>query len=65
MNGEIIEIYPNEQPDPRVLIIGYLINNKPLHVVIAMDDWSIRLVSAYFPDPSRWEADFRTRKVVK
>ena len=65
MNGEIIEVYPDEKPDPRVLIMGYIADNNPLHVVIAIDDWSIRLVSAYNPDPGRWEADFRTRKAVQ
>ena len=65
MNGEIIEVYPDEQPDPRLLIVGCIADNKPLHVVIAIDDWSIRLVSAYQPDPDRWESDFRTRKAVK
>ena len=64
MNGEIIEEYPNEIPDPRILILGYAADMKPLHVVIGIGDWNLRITTAYYPTLDKWENDYKTRKVV-
>lgn len=64
LNGEIIENYPDDYPYPSCLILGFMHNNNALHVVCAPDEESevLWLITAYFPD-SRWESDFKTRKV--
>ena len=33
MNGEIIEEYPNDFPNPSCLIFGYNINKRILHII--------------------------------
>ena len=48
-NGEIIEDYPSDYPYPSCLIL-YDPGNTPLHI------------TAYHPDPMKWEPDFRTRR---
>ena len=63
MNGEIIEAYPSEQPNPRVLILGYDEKNIPIHVVVGVGDWNIQIVTSYYPSLEKWEADYKTRKV--
>jgi len=64
INGEIIEEYPDEFPDPRVLILGYAEDNKPLHIVIGVSDWNLRIITVYYPALNKWENDFKTRKAV-
>jgi hypothetical protein len=61
--GEVIEGYPDDQPYPSVLILGYTESQRPLHVVCAYDsedDMAI-VITAYQPNPSRW-VDFRRRR---
>lgn len=60
-NGEIIEDYPNDYPYPSCLIL-YDHGNTPLHIVCSMDGEIIYLITAYHPDPKKWEPDFRTRR---
>ena len=54
-NGEIIKQYEDDKPLPSCLILGKSCNGKPLHNFIY-------LITAYYPDPTVWEADFKTRK---
>ncbi len=61
--GKTIETYPNDQPYPSRLVLGWL-ESRPIHVVIADDQASqeIIVITVYEPNPERWEADFETRK---
>ena len=61
--GEIIEQYPDNEPNPSALLHGYTDENKPLHIVVGIgDDGYLRLITAYFPTLDRWEDDYKTRK---
>ncbi len=62
-NGEIIASYPDDQPYPTYLILGWS-RGRPLHVVLALDAVQRRcyLVTAYSPDPALCEPDFKTRR---
>lgn len=60
-NGEIIEDYPSDYPYPSCLIL-YDPGNTPLHIVCSIDEGIIYLITAYHPDPMKWEPDFRTRR---
>lgn len=60
--GEIIEQYPDSHYHPSCLILGVSINGKYLHVVIGCDNEYVYAVTAYYPDPSEWETDMKTRK---
>lgn len=61
-SGTIIEQYPTDYPYPSCLILGMAISNRFLHVVIGSDLKTLWIVTAYYPDPTKWEPDFRTRK---
>ncbi len=61
--GEEIAAYPNDQPYPSRLLLGWS-DNRPLHVVAAYnahDDEEI-VVTFYEPDAALWEDGFRRRK---
>jgi len=59
--GEIIEEYPDHWLNPSCLIFGYTVNHRILHVVAGLDDF-IHIVTAYFPDSSKFKPDMKTRK---
>lgn len=62
MSGEIIEQYPDDYPFPSCLIFGYAIDNKVLHVVVSDEGSICRIITAYFPNRDKFEADLKTRK---
>jgi len=59
--GEIIESYPDDYPFPSALIFGIVLK-KPLHIVAGLSETDIWIISAYHPDPEKWNDDFKTRK---
>ena len=61
-NGEIIEDRPDDIPTPSCLILGANVKGRYLHVICGMLEDTVYIISAYYPDPDRWEADFATRK---
>ncbi|ANR71888.1 hypothetical protein AXF19_06335 [Selenomonas sp. oral taxon 126] len=61
-NGEIIERYPEDYPYPSYLIFGVTVKNAWLHVVCGISIDRLHLITAYNPDPERWESDGKTRK---
>ena len=63
-NGEVIEEYPDDQPYPSRLVVGWS-RSRPIHVVAAnnQDDHEVVVITVYEPDLSHWEPDFRTRKL--
>ncbi len=62
ITGEIIADYPNDEPYPSCLILGF-VNKRPLHVVLAIESDSLRyhVITAYDPDPELWDNDFTKR----
>lgn len=55
-HGEIIEIYPEDQPFPSCLILGRTFAGDPVHTVWAYNienEWAV-LVTVYRPDPHQW-----------
>ena len=65
INGEIIELYPNDYPYPSCLILGLSIDKKYLHVVCGVDQTELHLITAYYPNPDEWSNNFRIRKENK
>ena len=62
-NGEIVEQYLDDLPYPSCLILGTSLSGKPLHVVCAYDPGvNCCMVTAYHPNPDKWEPDNKTRK---
>ena len=58
----VVEEYPEDQPFPSRLLLGWP-QGEALHLHVAADAASDRLivVTAYRPDPARWESDFTRR----
>jgi len=63
VSGEIIAEYPGDLPFPSCLVLGF-VKSRPMHVVAAKDksNETCYIITAYPPDPSQWNADFRTRR---
>ena len=62
MNGEIIEEYPDDFPNPSALIFGCDLNEKIIHVVCGIDEKFLYLVTAYIPTTKKFLDDLKTRR---
>ena len=63
-NGEDIESRPDDQPYPARLVLGWC-RHGGLHVAVRdnMVDDELIVETAYQPDPTLWEPDFKTRRL--
>ncbi|MBN1601531.1 MAG: DUF4258 domain-containing protein [Chitinispirillaceae bacterium] len=62
-SGKIIDSYPDDDPYPSFLTLGFE-NNMPIHVVVAKDDKnrSCYVITVYLPKAGIWHAGFRERR---
>jgi len=60
IEGEIIEEYRDDKPYPSFLIYAKL-DQKYLHVVCAVAEEQLFIITTYYPDESLWEA-YKKRK---
>jgi hypothetical protein len=60
----VIANYPDDQPYPSKLILGFA-NNRPIHIVIAIESGTgTRIViTVYQPDPLLWDETYSKRRV--
>lgn len=61
-SGEIIEDYPDDFPNPSCLIFGYTVGKKILHVVVGTDMEILYIITAYFPNTTKFMEDLKTRR---
>ena len=61
LSGEVIEEYPDDDPCPSSLILGF-IHHAAYHVVTAICTDHLRIITVYIPDEEKW-TDFRTRRI--
>jgi Domain of unknown function (DUF4258) len=61
MTGEIIEEYPEDARGHSCLILGFGHDDRPIHVVCAVKDEYLAIITAYLPDPTQWTLDFKGR----
>lgn len=61
-NGEIIEYYEDDYPHPSCLILGSSKGNTLLHLVCALENKYLWMITAYYPAPSEWEDNFKVRR---
>jgi hypothetical protein len=61
--GETIADYPDDNPYPSRLLLGF-VESRPLHVVVAWDagTGTCITVTAYEPQPEQWQQGFRKRR---
>jgi len=61
--GKTIEAYPEDQPCPSRLVLGW-IGTRPIHVVVADNpvQQETIVITVYEPDPTRWETGFERRR---
>ena len=60
--GEIVENYPDDQPYPSCLVLGY-VDKRALHVVYAKDENdTIIVITVYEPTLEKWLEDLKTRR---
>lgn len=61
--GEVIAEYPDDNPYPSWLVLGF-VAGEPAHVVVARDPQTRTcfVVTAYRPDPAMWADDFKKRR---
>lgn len=60
--GEVIDERTDDTPFPSYLLLDF-VGGRPIHVVFSYDEATETgyVVTAYIPDRSFWEDDFRTR----
>jgi len=61
-NGEIIRQYEDDKPFKSCLIFGSGVSNMLIHVVASIDEDKIYIITAYRPNTSQWDIDFKTRR---
>lgn len=57
LNGEIIEEYPNDFPNPSCLVLGMTLKNIYLHAVVGVDDENMYIITVYYPTPDKFESN--------
>ena len=65
LKGEVIEDYPDYHTGPAVLVLQHHPDGTELHVVWGIEKGTQEpavVVTAYYPEPTEWSADFRSRK---
>ncbi len=58
--GEIIEDYPDDEPCPSALLLGFT-GGKPCHVVVSQCEDHVRVITVYVPEKNKW-IDYRIRR---
>ncbi len=61
--GKTIEAYPEDQPYPSRLVLGW-VGTRPIHVVVADNQVQQEtiVITVYEPDVAKWEAGFERRR---
>ncbi|HZT34006.1 MAG TPA: DUF4258 domain-containing protein [Bryobacteraceae bacterium] len=60
-NGDVIEEYPDNQPDPKALFMAF-VRGEPLYVACAFDGNYAYIVTVHRYDPGKWVDPWTRRK---
>ena len=61
-NGKIIEYYISDKPFASCLVLGLTYKNRTIHTVCSYAEDRVYIITAYEPNKTQWESDFKTRK---
>ncbi len=59
--GELLEDYPEDPRGHSCLMLGFGVDDRPIHVVCSPKDDYLAIITAYVPDADKWTNDFRMR----
>ena len=59
--GELVEDYPEDPRGHSCLMLGFGVNDRPIHVVCAPKDDYLAIITAYIPDADKWTETFQMR----
>lgn len=62
MNGEIIEYYTDDYPYPSSLILGFKDEETGIHIVCAIGNDNLWMITAYYPNKDQWSKDLKIRR---
>ena len=64
LNSTIIASYPDDTPLKSYLLLGYTLNERPLHIVTAIDDTDhyIWIITVYEPDRNKWNRSLTKKR---
>ena len=64
LNCNLIESYSEDKPLPSYLVIGFTKNERPLHILVALDkiEGYIWIITVYEPDQTIWSNQMTKRK---
>ena len=58
----MIEDYPTDKYSPSCLILGFTLQQRPLHIQVSRAEQpKVKIITLYEPDPNEW-TDFTQRK---
>lgn len=61
-SGQMIEDYPEDPRGHSCLLSGQTHLQRTIHLVCSPKDEYLAIISAYVPDPDRWEENFTKRR---
>ena len=60
--GELVEDYPEDVRGHSCLILGYKLDDTPIHVVCSPKEDYLAVITAYIPNLEEWEYDYKRRR---
>lgn len=60
--GAVIEAYPDDPRGRSCLMLGWIRDERPVHVVCAPKGDYLAVITAYAPDSGQWSPDFTRRE---
>lgn len=64
IHGEIIEEYSNDYPYPSCIVFGVNLKSEILHIVCGINNSELWIITAYYPNNTKWNNDLKTRREI-